>query len=89
MNATDEQQIIAEDATRDPRPKQQGMPVCPHCLVDPCTLISVPCGMGEMLACVFACGACRKIISVAPVAISGNPVVPTRQSEPSMIVRPH
>jgi len=85
MNATLEDQLVAEDAVRDPRPKQ-GMPVCPWCQADPCTLISIPCGMGDMLAAVFACGSCRKILSVAPVAIGGSPVVPQRES--SMIVRP-
>ena len=92
MNVTPEMQRVAEDAVRNPSIQGQRMPVCPYCEIDPCTLISIPCAMGDMLSAVFACGSCRKIISVCPVAIGGAPVIPTRQQqqqqEPSRLVKP-
>lgn len=57
-------------------PSIQNMPVCPYCEANPCVIMATLIGLGPVVAGVFHCSACHKVLGVSPV--------PSARQEPDL-----
>lgn len=71
---------------RKERPLEDKKPRCPHCGIRPCQMFVKIIGFGQQLiAAVFSCGACEKILSVAPVNAPDPEPLPAKQESSILI----
>ena len=61
--------VVKGDHGEQKQPEMQG-PKCPHCGTKPARLKASQTQFADMLAVVFSCFNCDKIISIAPLGIA-------------------
>ena len=72
---------------RKEKPLEEKKPRCPYCGSYPCEMFVKIIGFGQqLLAAVFSCGACEKILSVAPVNPPEEPREERVRREPRILV---
>jgi hypothetical protein len=72
---------------RKEKPLEEKQPRCPHCGARPCQMFVKIVGFGpQLIAAVFSCGACEKVLSVAPVNPPEERPEPQPRREPMILV---